>query len=92
MKTPDAGTRRYGKRFVEVIKKSESPNLTLNLLVSFNGVESFNIIDTIQSWNFFAEACKATNMQSGRPAPEVEDIHSDDRTTSRFTILTGVKY
>jgi hypothetical protein len=67
VKTPDVGTRRYGhapvgKRCVEVNRKSESPNLTLNLLVSLNGVEYFNIIDgatnTIQFWNFFSEAWK----------------------------------
>ena len=62
VKTPDIGTRFYGnapsgERCVEVIRKAESPNATLNLLISVNGPEYFNIIDgatnTIHFWNFF---------------------------------------
>ena len=80
VKTPDIGTGLYGHapvglRCVEVIRKLESPNVTLNLLASLNGVEYFNIVDgatnTVQFWNFFFEASEATNMLSRRPALEV---------------------
>jgi transposase len=83
VKTPDIGTRRYGhapvgKRCVEVIRKVESPNVTLNLLVSLDGPVYFNIEDgstnTAKFLNFFFEASEATNMFSGRPAIEVGDI------------------
>lgn len=82
MKTPDVGTRRYGhapvgKRCVEVVKKMESANITLNLLVSLNGVEYHNIIDgatnTATFLNFFFEASEATSPLTGRPAIEVGD-------------------
>ena len=50
VKTPDIGTRLYGnapsgERCVEIAKKTESPNFTLNLLISLNGPEYFNIIN-----------------------------------------------
>ena len=82
VKTPDVGTRRYGhapvgKRCVEVVKKMESANITLNLLVSLNGVEYHNIIDgatnTATFLNFFFEASEATSPLTGRPAIEVGD-------------------
>ncbi|XP_028397235.1 uncharacterized protein LOC114521047 [Dendronephthya gigantea] len=83
VKTPDIGTRRYGhaplgQRCVEVIRKMESPNITLNLLVSLDGPMYFNLVEgptnTIQFLNFFAEASEATNLMSERPAIEVGDI------------------
>ena len=55
----------------------ESPNLTLNLLVSLNGVEYYNILDgatnTATFLNFFFEASEATNPATGRPSIEVGD-------------------
>lgn len=50
IKTPDCGTRLYGnspvgERCVEISREVESPNYTLNLLLSLNGAEYFNIID-----------------------------------------------
>ncbi|XP_028395745.1 uncharacterized protein LOC114519771 [Dendronephthya gigantea] len=83
VKTPDIGTRRYGhaplgQRCVEVIRKMESPNITLNLLVSLDGPMYFNLVEgptnTIQFLNFFAEASEATNLMSEGPAIEVGDI------------------
>ncbi|XP_031552128.1 uncharacterized protein LOC116289370 [Actinia tenebrosa] len=83
IKTPDVGTRLYGnspvgQRCVEIAKKVESPNQTLNLLISLNGPEHYNIINgasnTIEFWNFFEEAAIAGNITTGRPALEVGDI------------------
>ena len=83
VKTPDIGTRRYGhapigKRCVEVIRKVESPNVTLNLLVSLDGPAYYNLVDgstnTAKFLTFFSEASEATNMSTGRPAIEVGDI------------------
>ena len=66
-----------GERCVEVIRKTENPNTTLNMLVSINGVEYYNLIDgatnTVEFLNFFQEAANATNMQTLRPVLEVGD-------------------
>ena len=48
VKLPDIGARLYGHsstgtRCVEVVKKAESPNTTLNMLVSLDGPEYFLI-------------------------------------------------
>ena len=83
IKTPDCGTRLYGKspvgeRCIEVSRKVQSPNYTLNLLLSLNGAEYYNIIDgptnTSEFWNFFEEAANAANITTGRPVLEVGDI------------------
>lgn len=83
IKTPDCSTRIYGnspvgERCVEISRKVESPNYTLNSLISLNGAEYYNIIDgptnTIEFWNFFEEAANATNITNDRPALEVGDI------------------
>ncbi|XP_028404078.1 uncharacterized protein LOC114526751 [Dendronephthya gigantea] len=83
IKVPNVGTRRYGhspvgERCVEVIRKKENPNTTLNMLVSINGVEYYNLIDgatnTVDFLNFFHEASEATNMETLRPVLEVGDI------------------
>ena len=73
VKTPDIGTRLYGnapsgERCGEITRKRESPNSTLNLLISLNRPEYFNILDestdTIQFWNFFGEACMSSLKRS----------------------------
>ena len=83
IKMPDVGTRLYGhapvgERCVEVVKQRQSANTTLNLLVSLNGVEYYNLIDgasnTVQFLNFFEEAANAVNFETQRPALEVGDI------------------
>jgi transposase len=83
IKSPDAGIRLYGhapvgERCVEVERKLENPNTTLNLLVSLNGVEYYNMLDgatdTVQFLNFFEEAANAVNFETTRPALEVGDI------------------
>ena len=83
VKTPDIGTRLYGnapsgERCVEIARKTESPNFTLNLLISLNGPEYFNILngatDTINFLNLFWEASQSVNELSGRPCLEVGDI------------------
>lgn len=80
LKTPDCGTRLdgnspVGERCVEISRKVESPNYTLNLVLSLNGAEYFNTIDgptnTVEFWNFFEEAANAANITTGRPALEV---------------------
>lgn len=83
VKTPNVGTRLYGnapsgERCVEVIRKTESPNVTLNMLISVQGPEYFTLFDgatdIIHFWDFFWEACQAADPISGRPALDVGDI------------------
>ena len=83
IKTPNVGTRLYGnapsgERCVEVIRKMESPNVTLNMLISVQGAEYFTLLDgatdTIRFWDFFQEVCQAADQVSGRPAIEVGDV------------------
>ena len=50
IKIPDVGTRLYGnspigERCVEVVRKKENPNTSLNKLVSLDGPEYNNLID-----------------------------------------------
>ena len=49
VKTPDVGTRLFGnalsgERCIEIVRKAETPNFTLNLLISVNGPEYYNIL------------------------------------------------
>ncbi|XP_028414627.1 uncharacterized protein LOC114537732 [Dendronephthya gigantea] len=83
VKTPCIGTRLYGnapsgERCVEIVRKTESPNFTLNLLISVNGPEYYNILDgptdTVRFWDFFWEASQAAHEITRRPALEVGDI------------------
>ena len=71
LKIPEVGTRLYGhapvgERCVELERKCESPNNTLNLLISLNGPEYYNIIpgasNTTQFLNF-EEAENAVNCK-----------------------------
>ena len=67
-----------GRLCIEVSRKVQSPNYTLNLLLSLNGAEYYNIIDgptnTIEFWNFFEEAANAANITTGRPVLEVGGV------------------
>ena len=83
IKISNLGTRLYGnspigERCMEVVRKRENPNTTLNMLVSLNGVEYFNLIDgatnTAEFLNFFEGAADATNMTTLRPVLEIGDI------------------
>ena len=83
VKMPNVGTRLYGnvpsgERCVEVTRKMESPNVTLNMLISVQRPEYFTLLDgatdTIRFWDFFGEACQAADPVSGRPALDVGDI------------------
>ena len=72
IKVPCVGTKTYGHsakgtRSVEVIRKHESPNKTLSMLVSLEGPDN-NIVQ------FFEEACEAANIETGRPCLDVDDI------------------
>ena len=55
---------------IEVEIKLENPNTTLNLLVSLNGVEYYDMLDgatdTVQFLNFFEEAANAVNFEMTR--------------------------
>ena len=82
IKLPDVGGRAYGHspvgvRCVEVVRKSESPNTTPNLLVSLNGPEYYNIVsgptNTVHFLEFFEEAAEATNLTTARPCLEMGD-------------------
>ena len=56
----------------------QSPNFTLNLLISLNGPEYFNILNgatyTVNFLNFFWEASQSANEVTGRPCLEVGDV------------------
>ena len=82
IKLPDVGGRSYGHsaigvRCVEVVRKSESPNATLNLLVSLSGPEYYNVIrgptNTVRFLEFFEEAAESVNVTNDRPCLEVGD-------------------
>ena len=83
IKLPNVGTRLYGHsaigmRSVELVRKRESRNMTLNLLVSLTGPEYFNLVDgatnTVEFLNFFSEAAEVVNVTTGRPALDHGDI------------------
>jgi hypothetical protein len=83
LKLPNVGTRLYGHspigiRSVELVRKRESRNMTLNLLASLNGPEYFNLVDgatnTVEFLNFFSEATEVVNVTTGRPALDHGDI------------------
>ena len=92
VKLPDVGTRSYGHspigtRCVEVVRKCEFPNTTLNLLVSLsNRPEYYNLIrgatNTVRFLEFFEEASNAANVVTGRPCLEVGDIVMMDNLSS----------
>ena len=91
IKIPEVGTRTYGHsakgtRSVEIIRKQESPNNTLNLLVSLDGPEYYNILsgatNTARFLAFFEEAGAAVNVNTGRPCLEVGDIVVMDNLSS----------
>ena len=82
IKVPDVGKlyghSPVGERCVEVIRKSESPNTTLNMLVSYEGVQFYHLVDgvtnTVEFLNFFQEeAAGATFMQTLQPVLDVGD-------------------
>lgn len=83
VKTPDVGTRYYGhapvgQRCVEIIRKCQSPNMTLNVLTSlYDGVGYFNVLNgstnTVEFLNFFNEAAQKTSPLTGRPILECGD-------------------
>lgn len=91
IKIPDVGNRTYGHspigaRCVEVTRKLEQPNNTLNMLISLDGPEYFNIIrgstNTVNFLAFFEEAGEAVNINTGRPCLEVGDIVIVDNLSS----------
>jgi hypothetical protein len=57
------------KHSVEIIQKHESPNNSLNLLVSLDAQGYKNILSS-----FFEEAGRAVNVNTGCPCLEVGDI------------------
>lgn len=90
VKLPDAASRLYGHssagtRCVEISKKTETPNLTLNMLVSLDGPEYYNILNgatnTLSFLEFFEETGNAVNIQTGRPCLQVGDIVVMDNLT-----------
>ncbi len=83
VKYPNVGMRLYGhapkgERCVEVVKKCESPNATISLIVSLNGPEYYDGIDgatnTCEFLIFFEKASNAVNLETMRPALEIGDI------------------
>ena len=69
------GNAPSGQRCIEIIKKTECPNLTLNMLILVNGVEYYNILDGYNTvLEFLWEASQAADAVTRRPALEVGDI------------------
>ncbi len=91
VKLPYVGRRSYGHspigmRCVEVVRKCESPNITLNLLASLNGPEYYNLINgptnTVCFLQFFEEASEAVNVLTGHPCLEAGNIIVMDNLAS----------
>ena len=91
IKIPGVGTRTYGHcakgaRCVEIIRKQESANNTLNLLASLDGPVYCNILNgatnTARFIAFFEEAGAAVNVNTGRPCLEIGDIVIMDNLSS----------
>ena len=78
---------------MEIIRKQESPNNTLNLLVSLNGPEYYNILsgatNTARFLAFFEEAGAAVNVNTGRPCLEVGDIAVMVNLSSHHYVKVG---
>lgn len=83
VKYPNVGMRLYGhapkgERRVEVVKKCESPNATINLLASLNGPEYYDVIDgatnTYEFLDFFEKASNSVNLNTMRPALGIGDV------------------
>lgn len=83
LKTSSHGKRLYGhspvgERCVEFMRYHQSQNITVNLLAGLNGIEYMNTVhgpsDTLIFLDFFGQAGKAANIETGRPALEVGDI------------------
>ena len=79
---PDSVKRKYGyaligKPAVEVLRKTRSPHLTLNLMLGLNGVSYANVVqgatDTDRFLNFFHEAANSAN-DVGQPGLVTGDI------------------
>ena len=72
-------------RCAELVRERECRNITLNMLVSLNRPEYFNLLDgatnTAEFLKFFAEASEAVNILTGRPALENGDIIVMDNLT-----------
>ena len=94
LKIPTDSTRCYGhapkgQRCVEIRRYHETPNITVNVLAGLQGVEYANIVDgasnTIHFLQFWAEAAKAGDVITGRPALEVRDtVVMDNCATHHF--------
>lgn len=85
------GTRTYGHsakgtRYLEVARELESPNTTLNMLVSLNDPEYYNGVsratNTVRFLSIFEEAIEAVNIETGRPCLELGDIVIMDNFSS----------
>jgi len=83
VKYPDIGTRLYGhapigERCIEVVRKVESPNSTVNLIVSLNGPEYYDVIagatNNIEFLQFFTRGLNAVNPITLRPVLQTGDI------------------
>ena len=83
IKLPDVGTRKYGhspvgERCMEVVRKAQSPNLTLSAMCSLNGIEYAKVIDgatnTVEFLQFFEECRQSPNATTGLPCLAVGDV------------------
>lgn len=83
LKVPDGFKRSHGfapvgERCIEIIRYHESPNITLNLLAGLDGIKYANFVDgssdTIDFLQFWEEAARAGDVETGRPVLEVGDV------------------
>ena len=99
------GHSLVGEKCVEVGRFVENPNLTLNLLVSLDGVSHFNFIDGTSNTDTFVafwEEAAESYSEDGMPALEPGDIivvdncpihrHEGELRTSFFLDRIGVQY
>ena len=85
-----SGHASVAERRIELLRYHNSPNITVNLLAGLNEVEYMNTVqgasDTIPFLQFFGEAGNADNMETGRPALEVDGaiLMMDNCATHHF--------
>ena len=79
---PGAGLRNYGfspvgEPCVDIQRYMARPNVTINFLTEVDGMKYNNLLNgatnTIEFLQIFEEASNATDVNTGRPALEVDD-------------------
>ena len=72
------GYAEKGQRCIEIRRYHQDPSITINVLAGLDGVKYANIVNgpsaTLDFLHFFGLAANAGDVQTGRPALELDDI------------------